>query len=260
MSIAIHGREELLTQVWADGDVEAIYLGDEQVWPSTNDWGGNVMIGPPEAGTFKHMFWLHAVDNSMITEASEENYLKFTIDGVDYYINSAPNGEQVVKLEGNILKLTRQQKEALTGKLMGTIRVWCKVPQRAPYWRPFKPTSGADEKLTAYFYLPMIPYSHFLLSGRKGRKEEPARVKFYKMVSLPSGKEIDMTAEYAATGSGRYEIEYRTRNVAENEVVYGDTRSVVEFNAYGSAEPNKGIAAVYGPFNMYFDVTIVSIF
>lgn len=260
MSIAVQGREDVLSQIWADGDVEAVYLGDEQVWPRTEGYEGYVMISTPEPGTLKYLYWLHAVDNSRITEATEENYLMFTIDGVDYYINSAPNGKQKVVMEGNILKLTKAQKEALKGKIRDKLVMKCKLPFRTPYWRVIQNENDSTKRFTAYFYLPLLPYTNIEISASKGQKNESAYIDFYTVTSLPSGKELDVRAGYAASGGGRYDFSYNTRNLTLEELDLSDSSCVVEYNTYGCTGNNKGISPKYPAFDQHIEVDVISIF
>lgn len=260
MSIAVQGREDVLSQIWADGDVEAVYLGDEQVWPRLDGYEGYVMISPPATGTLKYLYWLHAVDNSRVTEATEENYLMFTVDGVDYYINSAPNGKQKVVMEGNTLKLTKAQQEALKGKIRDKLIMKCKLPFRTPYWRTFPNNNDVNNRFRSNFYLPLLPYTQIEISAVKGLKSETAYVDFYKVVSLPSGKELDVRSGYAAGGSGRYAFKYNTRNLTLEELELTDTRCVVEYNTYGSAGCDKGVSPRYPAFDQHIEVDVISIF
>lgn len=260
MSIAVQGREDVLSQIWADGDVEAVYLGDEQVWPRTEGYEGYVMISPPATGTLKYLYWLHAVDNSRVTEATEENYLMFTVDGVDYYINSAPNGKQKVVMEGNILKLTKAQQEALKGKIRDKLVMKCKLSMRTPSWHLFSNKNDIENKEHSYFYLPLIPFTQIEISAVKGLKSETAYVDFFKIISLPSGTELDVRAKHAAGSSGRYPFTCSTRNITLEEMVLTDTRFVVEFNVYGATGCDKGISPKYAPFDQHIEVDVISIF
>ncbi len=260
MSIAVQGREDVLSQIWADGDVEAVYLGDEQVWPRTEGYEGYVMISPPEVGTLQYLYWLHAVDNSRVTEATEANYLMFTVDGVDYYVNSAPNGKQKVTMEGNILKLTKAQQEALKGKIKDKLTMKCKLPSRTPYWRVLPDKNDREHRENAYFYLPLIPYTNIEVDAAKGLKNETAYVDFYKITSYPSGVEIDIRQSYAVGGSGRYDFVRNSRNIPLEELVLTDTRFSVEYNTYGATGMNKGISPKYPAFDQHIEVDVISIF
>lgn len=260
MSIAVQGREDVLSQIWADGDVEAVYLGDEQVWPRTEGFEGYIMIAPPKLGELQYLFWLHAVDNSQITEATEENYLKFTVDSVDYYINSAPNGKQKVVMEGNTLKLTKAQQEALKGKIKDKIVMKCKLPSRTPHWRLFSYNNDIENRFQSYFYLPLLPYTQIEISAIKVQKSETAYVEFYKVTSLPSGKEIDVRTGFAVGGSGRYSFTRNTRNLTLEELTLTDTRCAVEFNTYGATGCDKGVSPKYPAFDQHIEVDVISIF
>lgn len=254
--IAIEGRENILGSVWADGEIEAIYAGDVLIWPDVSGQGG-IMIEPPARGTMEYLYWVHAVDAAVNDAGS---YLKFTIGGVDYYINKAPNGAQLVLLEGNVLKLSKEQSEALAGKLGRELQVYAEVKERKNEWRKFTDNNDVDNRFSYVWYLPLLPGSKFAVSCSKGRKNEWAYVRFYAIESLGSGMEIDIDSTQAATSSGRYTFEFTSREVRADEVVLTDSACRFDFNTYGSAGCNQGVTPVWPAFDYIFSVNIISIF
>lgn len=260
MSIVVNGRDTWLGQIWADGMVEAVYSGDVMVWPDVSGEDGGIMIEAPPYGSLDYLYWLHAVDATETGPVSDLCYLKFTVDGVDYYVNNAPNGKQVVELDGNVLKLTKRQKEALSGKLTDSIQLEAEVPERGEQWRTFRPINSTSSRFSSVWYLPMLPGTRFHMSMYKGQKREWAYTQIFEATSLPSGEVIALNSSVTATSKGRYDFHNYTRVIGENELVLTDSATKLTYNAYGASGVRKGVTPIWPKFSRVFNLDIISIF
>lgn len=260
MSIAVNGKETWLGQIWAGGAVDAVYTGDTQVWPDVSGEDGGIMIDTPLAGTWDYLYWLHAVDASETLPATETCYLKFTVEGVDYYLNSAPNGEQVVYLDGSVIKLTKKQKQALAGKLTDTLTLEAVVPVRDKQWKKFQLQNSTTTRFKSTWYLPLLPDTCFVMSVYKGQKREWAYTDIFSVESLRSKTVIELNSNVVAGSKGRYNFENRSRKIQEEEIVLTDSTCTLTYNGYGATGCRDGVTPVWPAFEKTFNINIISIF
>lgn len=123
MSIFVNARSEV-SEMWAGNNVDAVYVGETQVWPDVANMAGGIELELPAKDTLD---WVRftVVLNSFDYGGADKytNFMRFTVDGEDYYINAAPQGCNLVKLVGNVIELTDEQKKVLGDKIGSQLKI-----------------------------------------------------------------------------------------------------------------------------------------
>lgn len=261
MSIYIRGKQAELVAVYADDSpVIEIWAGDSLVWPDVTDCAGGIIIEQPAQDSADYRYWLHALSAIEDGDIGLTLYLKFEVDGVDYYINRAPRGKQRVVLEGNIIKLNARQQAALAGKVGQTVSVKAAIPERLAEWRKFPDYNSTENVHKSRWSLPLLEDSCFRLSAYKGQKREWAYNQIFHATTFPSNTEFEIGFNEGITSKGRYPYELTTAKLADIEPVNGDYITEVSYNLYGAARCDKGITIVYPAFERTFELNVVSTF
>jgi hypothetical protein len=119
MSIYLSGTKTP-NQIWANGDVQAVYIGDEKVWPDVEH---GIEIELPSLGSDEWITWKQVLANLQDrepTQSSDGSWLNVVyaeVGGVKYYINKAPSGESALSLLGNTLSLNAEQFKKISTQL-----------------------------------------------------------------------------------------------------------------------------------------------
>lgn len=263
MSVSVQGRDNAIAQVWADGEVEAVYVGEEQVWPDMSGEGG-ILIEAPADVSAAAVSWKLAIDAADNFKADENQYTKFTVDGVDYYINSAPNGAERVMLEGNVLRLTKKQKAALVGKLGNELEILIKYPERRTGWQNFQVSDDTTARFEATWYMPLMAGMMFVVSGYKSATSQftassAARIIMETLTCKPSGTILDIDTD-TLKGQGKYKFEVKSRALKAAEVNTTDTSFTLKYNVKGAVENVKGIAPIWPALETRVKVKVISLF
>lgn len=260
MSIYLQGRKaELVSVVAGYEPVIEVWSGDSMVWPDITDSAGGIIIEPPPSTSEDYRYWLHALDAIETLTVGNNCYLKFEVDGVEYYINKAPRGAQRVVLEGNIIKLNKQQQAAMAGKVGETIIAKAKVPAREAGWRTIPNYNNPAYETLITWSLPLIEGTYFRISAYKGQKREHAYNQVHYVTSLPSNTRYNIGYTYVAGARGRYFYTLDTGAV-EGEFITSDYAIKVSCNLYGAAYSDRGITVVYPGFEKEFELTVVAVY
>lgn len=215
MSIYLSGKKTDPI-IWVGGDVDAVYIGDTKVWPDTSSMAGGIELELPRLGDENWAVWWHTLRyHEMMQDAA---CIKFTVDGVDYFINTIRESVEQVKLIGNVLELTSEQKRALSGKIGDTLTVELSVPSNS-----FGYVRSNEERVAAMPFL--------TLSTLNGDFELSEAVEYgsfsVEVIGVPSGTvhwrgtvPIDSTDEVGKRGKWSF-----TRQVRKNNVVVGDVEA-----------------------------------
>ena len=220
MSVYLSGRASN-PMIWAEGDIDAVYVGGTKVWPDTSSMAGGIELeGLPKYGDEYWAAWSHTLRyQQMVGNAA---CIKFTVAGVDYYINPSKDNVESVKLVGNILELTSEQKKALDGKISDTLEIEMNVPSNA-----FGYVRSNEERVAAMPYLILST-----LSGDFELSEVVESGSFsVEVTGLPSGTVhwrgtvlIDSTDEVGQKGKWYFtrKIFKNNKEVGEVEVYHGN--------------------------------------
>lgn len=259
MSIYLQGKEAELVGIEQDNAaIIEVWTEDGMVWPDITGAAGGVVIEPPASSSDDWPYWQHALSAAETRNVGNTCHLRFTVDGVDYYINRAPRGKQRVVLEGNVIKLNSGQQAALAGKLGEYVEVQAVVPTRYGGWRQFPYSNNTSSRTSRSWNLPFLPQTYFELSGSKGQKREWAYVQFVEAVSLPSGHITKYNVDKAITGKGRYAFTEYSPKV--QDIVNNDNACELIFNTYGSTYCNNGVRPVWPGFKKVFQLRVIAEF
>lgn len=259
MSIYLQGKEaELVGIVCGDDAIVEVWTDDGMVWPDITGAAGGVVIEPPASSSDDWPYWQHALSAVETGNVGNTCHLRFTVDGVDYYVNRAPRGKQRVVLEGNVIKLNSSQQAALAGKLGEYVEVQAVVPTRYGWWRQFPYSNSTANRFSVSWNMPLLPRTRFELSGRKGQKREWAYVNFIESVSLPSGYITKYNGYNQITGKGRYIFTVYSPEV--QEVVNNDNACELIFNTYGSTYCANGVRPIWPGFKKVFQLQVIAEF
>lgn len=262
--IAIDGKKNGLKAIWG-GDLSvysAVYCGDERVWPDVTKDGG-FLIKIPNAGTLDFLYWLHAVSATEdATMRKQGAFMRFVVNGITYYINSGPEGEETVSLDGDVLSLTTRQMEQIIPHLNDTLTVNCHVPVRegASLHAKVDGKKGGTTKKT--WFLPLLPKTTIKARAHKGGREEPAKVGDINITGLPSGRKYLEEESYTAGGEGRY---YFSETWEIESVNLTDTSMEGTLDFWGSADyyrknkSKQGLWPIYPEFTKTFTLEVVAI-
>ena len=147
MSIYLSGKKTDPI-IWAGGDIDAVYIGDTQVWPDISSMAGGIELeGLPKYGDEYWAAWWHTLRFQEMVGNAESFF--FEVDGVEYHINDTYSKDvERVKLVGNIIELTSEQKKALQDKVGDTLTI--RIP--TPY-NTFGYVRSNEDKVKAMPYL-----------------------------------------------------------------------------------------------------------
>lgn len=105
MNIIINGRQKrFLSANLGDTSIQSIWQGDKQIWPATEGVARRIVVKLPEEGTRDWQYWVHALDATLY-KAAPNNYMKFSHEGMDYYLQQSFDGSPPYKVQGNVLVL-----------------------------------------------------------------------------------------------------------------------------------------------------------
>lgn len=238
--IAVYSGDERFDELW---------VGDDRIWPDVTGSGGFV-IQLPAAGTLEYQYWLHAVDAS---EEGNAGYMKFTVDGTDFYINSGPNGSEVVQLRGDIISLSRKQMELIGGQLGVTICIHAEIQDR----------SSKQYEGTALCFLPYLKDTQLKVVFGKGKKRRWAGRKF-----TVSSRESGVVHYGGSCETSEHKRGTKTRilpanthkwynRVYNNTMQVGETMLQIETKAIGSGT-GGGVTLMWPAFRKDFELEVIS--
>ena len=131
--------------------ITEIWLGDKRIWPDMEGVARRIVVQLPAQGTREWQYWVHAVD-SVNDKASSSNYMKFTVNGLDFFINHSYDGTPPYKLKGNELTLDLYD-GVLIDQLGTTLSIDCVIPKREE--RLSGAYSGGEKTVRSAF--PLLP-------------------------------------------------------------------------------------------------------
>lgn len=259
MSIYIQGKDaDMVGILQGDEDVIEVWQGDDLIWPDITGSSGYIMIEPPKRDNTDYAYWQHALSDIEDGSINNAQYLKFVVDGEEYYINRAPRGKQKVILEGNMIKLDARQQKALAGKIGEYLPVKAKIPSRYSAWRKFTNYDSTAQVYKARWTETLLPDSHFEISAYKGQKREWAYAQMIKAVSYPSNKEISLNHSWSIQQQGRYNFSRSSRSLTISDIVNTDNSVELHYNVYGSTGCRQGVAIWFPAFEKEFQLKVIA--
>lgn len=222
---------------------DELWVGDDKIWPDVTGSGGFV-IELPAAGTLEYQYWLHAVDAS---EDGNEGYMKFTVDGTDFYINSGPNGSEVVQLRGDIISLNEKQREMIAGKLLNAFTVTCEITKRT---KPIFSRAIFGESLTNGVLLPVLRGTLFQYSQACAGRGNWSWSRL-KIISKPSGLEL------LSNGVDKKSRTWITYGFTASQAPASDTGYLSQASISGSGWI-RDLSVTYPAFSREFQLNIIS--
>lgn len=106
-----------------------IWQGDKKLWPS-DDLAYRIRVKLPETGSLDWIYWVHAVDSVTRGKCTSQNYLRFEIDGLLYYLQQSPDGTLPYVLDGDVLELRMTSDGVPADLLGGSLKVDAVIPKR----------------------------------------------------------------------------------------------------------------------------------
>lgn len=169
MKVALNGKPQRVTNVFG-GNIRAValYQGATKLWPSDGNYAMGLRVELPQPGTPDYLYWLH-VQLAMqgVDMGSSKCYLRFTINGTYYYINSSPDGSSPLKMEGEVIQLTSGVRTLLADYIGSTIPFEALIPARKGenYTSPSQNVGFSHTLLVPWLPGTSLTYSHW-----KGQK------------------------------------------------------------------------------------------
>jgi hypothetical protein len=112
--------------------IESIWLGDKKIWPSDTA-ARKIRVQLPERGTVEWAYWVHALDSVTNEKCSSSNYMRFTVDGMHFYLQQSPDGTPPYHVEGNFLTLDLD-KDGVSADMLGDyLTVSAVISKRTKY-------------------------------------------------------------------------------------------------------------------------------
>ena len=252
--IAIDGDPNKLHSIWSgDERYDEVYAGDDRIWPDFTG-GSGFVVQLPDADSLEYLYWLHAVD------ASETDIpaMWFEANGKRYYLNCAPNGKTMVRLDGDTVQLSSKQYEEIMPYLQDGVEIYVNVPERlsSSLYPVYKNDPSYSE--SKKWLLPLLPYTQIVARAHKGQKREWAYLNNINVSGLPSGKRYLTNTNYNDTGKGRHDFEgvWVISDVNPNDRLWEGS-----LNAYGAAGfitgAKQGLFAKYPAFSRTFKLNII---
>ena len=194
MRLIVNGqRKRFISAMLGDKPITEIWLGDRKIWPDPTGVARRLVVELPKPGTLDWQYWVHAVDATKEV-SSQNNYMKFTVDGEDFFLNSTYRDMPPYKLEGDVISLDGYD-GAYIDSLGTHLEIEAVINQR---YVVLSGVSLDDEERTLESQLPLLNNSRLECqwwtwhSGKDSFFSE-------KVTSLPSGTLVlDSTARKSA--------------------------------------------------------------
>ena len=77
-------------------------LGNKIIWPDNTSVARKIRVELPRPGTREYQYWVHALD-AIQGRAAQDNYMRFTADGLHYYLEDSFDGTEPYKVEKDYL-------------------------------------------------------------------------------------------------------------------------------------------------------------
>ena len=163
----VQGRQRRFISADIGGTpVQEIWLGDKQIWPNTEGVATRIVVALPQVGTLDWQYWVHALDSTKY-KATPANYMKFVVDGLDFFINHAYDGTTPYRLEGNELSIDLYD-GALIDQLGEYLEVKAKIPTR---WWKIENSATDGVPVSSYCNLPYLDGTLCSIAFNKGAKK-----------------------------------------------------------------------------------------
>lgn len=251
--IYLDGSSTSLLSIWSgDERYDEVWVGGDKIWPDVGT-GGGFLIRIPDAGTLDYQYWLHAVD---AIENGGAGYMKFTVNGTDFYVNDGPNGAEVVQLRGDVIALTAKQLEMMGGPPGERIELEADIKQREGVEKVIR---ANKENYEMSWELPLIAGAQFqvkLTNYSSSHSSYGAVTEFY---SMPSGKAFP---GFSVMKHQRTRIT-SADTVKEGDVPVGDTACKAQAYTSGGCyyDPSKSqyqyVVPVWPSFKKVFTLDVV---
>ena len=254
--IAIDGDPNKLLSIWSgDERYDEVYAGDDRIWPDFTG-GAGFVVQLPDADSLEYLYWLHSVDASL----SDIPAMWFEANGKRYYLNCAPNGKTMVRLDGDTVQLSSTQYEEVMPYLQDGIEIHAEVPERQSASLYCQLNRGYEPEIydSKKWLLPLLPYTQIVARAHKGQKKEWSYLNNINVSGLPSGNRYLINASYTATRNGRYDYEgvWVISDVNPSDRLWEGS-----LNAYGAVGFEKGekqgLFAKYPAFSKIFKLNII---
>lgn len=247
MNVIIKGRQRRFVGGFiGDKPVKEIWLGDKQIWPNAEGVARRIVVELPQSGTRDWQYWVHAVD-STLNAASPSNYMKFTHEGLDFYIQHSFDGSEAYKLDGNVL--TVELDGILIDQLGDSLEVQAKIPARQK--TVFAGSIYEGGSRTDVSTLPMLPSTSFVYARACARRRWES-TSYLTVTGKPGG---DILLDASLLKAGRSWRDYGHSVTAAPE-------SDTAWEAYSRISGGgwiKNLRVTYPAFNKVFKLKVLSV-
>lgn len=256
MNIIYQGKQRRFVGA-SIGDTPAIEIwkGNKMIWPITDGIAHRIYVELPKRGTRDWQYWVHALD-AVSTAAAPNNYMRFTVQGVDYYINSSFDGTEPYILDSNALTV---QIDGVSADFLGaTLDVNAVIKRR----------EGTHEKFVTDKYeplqhrdvdMPLLDGTCVGMSVSDHSKKRSLYANAGPITSLPSGKVYGQMVNIGKTNS---EAQFETPKEWVKGVPGTDDSFGFDFQlsrAGYNLPPYQWTYPIYPAFTYTFKLPIISV-
>lgn len=256
MNVIVQGRQRrFIGGFLGDKPITEIWLGDKQIWPNMEGVARRIEVELPKRGSRDWQYWLHAVDATS-SKAAPDNYMRFSHEGLDFYIQSSPDGTPPYRLNDNVLTLELYD-GILIDQLGEYLEVDAKIAARSSLFY------GSVNN--ARCPLPFIKGTKALVEWDKGKKKKAAGCTF-SVKGIPSGVEHFSGACYtSAHNRGVYrrllpdDTHKWINQVYSGDMVNDDVALSISTERYSETTYKPGLTLKWPAFTRKFKLKIISV-
>ena len=224
-----------------------IWQGDKKLWPS-DDVAYRIRVKLPETGSLDWIYWVHAVDSVTRGKCTSQNYLRFEIDGLLYYLQQSPDGTLPYVLDGDVLELRMAADGVPADLLGGSLKVDAVIPKR---WHSLRYADLANGSISGSSELPLLDGTVVGYSKACWRRKSgcSSGISVHSMFSETEKLNTSFYKQSRSWSAYSWQI---------NGIVPGDTRWKYDVWISGQGTLNN-VFAQYPAFKRTFNLKIISI-
>ena len=258
MNVIVQGRQRRFVEAYVgDKRVVEIWLGDKQIWPNAEGIARRIVVELPQPGTLDWQYWVHAVDATQ-EKSAPNNYMRFTHEGMDFYIQSSPDGTPPYKLADNSLTLGQYDDGILIDQLGEYLEVEAKIAARDSY--------KYELVTNAICGLPYLMNTKLYVNFQKGKKRDAAGCSF-RVVGESSGVVHFGGSCYASTHDRDwhpstlpdYRGKYWLDEQYNNAMMVEDSRLLVTAEKYSDSTYSPSVILKWPAFTRKFKLKIITV-
>lgn len=256
MNVIVQGRQRrFIGGFLGDKPITEIWLGDKQIWPNMEGVARRIEVELPKRGSRDWQYWVHAVDATS-SKSAPDNYMRFSYEGLDFYIQSSPDGTPPYRLNNNVLTLELYD-GILIDQLGEYLEVDAKIAARDSLFYEY-----ADEARCPF---PFIKGTKAQVKWGKWKKKKAAGCTF-SVKGSPSGVVHFSGACYTSA----HERGVYTRLLPDNthkwvnavysgDMVNDDVALTISTGRYSGYSDNPGVTMKWPSFTRRFKLKIISV-